>query len=109
MRKARRAGLARAEKFAFAAQLQILLGNPEAVFRFPHDGKPRMAGFAERPLVEQDAGRGLVAAPDTAAQLVQLRQPEALGMFDHHDRRIRHVDADFDDGGGHQQPRSRRS
>ena len=31
---------------------------------------------------------------------MQLRQPEALGVFDHHDRRVRHVDADLDDGGG---------
>ena len=38
------------------------------------------------------------AAADAAAQLVQLRQTEALGMFDHHDRGIGHVNADFDDG-----------
>ncbi len=31
---------------------------------------------------------------------MQLRQPEALRMLDNHDRGVRHVDADLDDGGG---------
>ena len=36
------------------------------------------------------------AAADAAAQLVELRQPEALGVLDHHHRRVGHVDADLD-------------
>ncbi len=36
---------------------------------------------------------------------MQLRQPEAFGMLDHHDGGFRHVDADLDHGGGDQQPR----
>ena len=44
----------------------------------------------------------LRAAADAAAQLVQLGETEALGMFDDHDRGLRHVDADLDDGGGHE-------
>ena len=42
-------------------------------------------------------------APDAPAQLVQLRQPEALGVLDHHQGGVRHVHAHFDDRGGHQQ------
>ena len=38
----------------------------------------------------------LGAAPDTAAQLVQLREPEAVGLLHDHDRRVRNVDADLD-------------
>ena len=38
----------------------------------------------------------LLAAPDPAAQLVELGEAEALGMLDHHQRRIGHVDADLD-------------
>ena len=56
-------------------------------------------------LVEQQAGRALGAAADAAAQLVQLRQPEALGVLDHHHGRLRHVDADLDHRGGDQEPR----
>src|SRR5262249_55317955 len=44
------------------------------------------------------------AAPDPAAQLVQLREPEPLGMLDHHHGRFWHVDADLDHGGGDQEP-----
>ena len=39
----------------------------------------------------------MLAAADAAAQLVQLRQAEPLGVLDHHQRRVRHVDADLDD------------
>ena len=40
------------------------------------------------------------AAAHATAQLVKLREAEAFGMFDDHDRGVGHVDADFDDGGG---------
>ena len=40
------------------------------------------------------------AAADAAAQLVKLRQAEAFGVLDHHDRRRWHVYADLDHGGG---------
>lgn len=33
---------------------------------------------------------------------MQLGHPEPVGVEDHHHRRVGHVDADFDDGGGHQ-------
>ena len=42
------------------------------------------------------------AAPDAAAQLVQLGQPEAIGVLDHDDRGVGDVDADLDHGRGHQ-------
>ena len=41
-------------------------------------------------------------APDAAAQLVQLREPEAIGVLDHHRGRVRDVDADLDHGGRHE-------
>ena len=58
-----------------------------------HDRKLRLGCFAERRAVEQEAGRALLAAADAAAQLMQLRQPEALGVLDHHDGRGRNGDA----------------
>jgi hypothetical protein len=42
------------------------------------------------------------AASNAAAQLMQLRQSEALGVLDDHDGGIGNVDADFHNGGGHQ-------
>ena len=38
---------------------------------------------------------------------MKLREPEALGMLDHHDGRLRHVDADLDHRGGDQELASR--
>src|SRR5712691_12163255 len=94
------AGLAGAEHVAFAAQPEVFLGDAEPVLALAHDGEPRLGGVAERRLVEQQAGRMLGAAPDAAAQLMELGEPEPLGVLDHHHRRLRHVDADLDHGGG---------
>ena len=74
--------------------------NPSSVSRRIESRSAR--DLAQRRLVEQQAGRGLVAAADAAAQLVQLGEAEALGMLDHHDRRVRHVDADLDHRRRHQ-------
>ena len=46
---------------------------------------------------QQDAVALLGAAPDAPAQLVELREAEALGVLDDHHRGVRHVDADLDD------------
>ena len=40
------------------------------------------------------------AASDAAAQLVELREAEALGVFDDHQSGVGNVHADFDHGGG---------
>ena len=44
----------------------------------------------------------VVRAADAAAQLVQLRQPEAVGAIDQNGVGARHVDAALDDGRAHQ-------
>ena len=49
-------------------------------------------------VAEEDAERLFGAAADSAAQLVQLRETEALRVLDHHHRRVGHVDADLDHG-----------
>ena len=64
---------------------------------------------AERRFVEQNAMAALLAAPDAAAQLMQLRESEPLGVLDDHQRRVRHVHADLDDRGCYEQMRSRRT
>ena len=93
----RQSALLRAEHLAAAAQPQILLGDAEPVLGLAQDRQPPPRDVAERRLVQQQTGRGLVAAPDAAAQLVQLREAEALGVLDDHHRGRRHVDPDLDD------------
>ncbi len=46
---------------------------------------------------------GGAAPANTAAQLVQLGEAQALGVFDNHQAGIGHVHTDLDHGGGHQQ------
>ncbi len=93
----------RAEEFAGAAYFEIAPGDFEAVGGGAHRHQTLLGDPAQRTLIQQQAGAGRRAAADPAAQLMQLRQPEPLGVLDHHQRRIRDIDADFDDGGRYQQ------
>ncbi len=102
------ARLPRSEKVAFTTQAQVLFRDAEAIVALAHDGEAGLGRFAERRLVEEDAGRGLLAAADPPAQLVKLRQAEAFGMLDDDDRGIGNVDADLDHGGGDDDPRRAR-
>ena len=99
----RQAALARAQHLARTAQPEILLGDAKAVVGRTHDLETRARRRAERRAVEQQAARAPRAAADPAAQLVQLGEAEALGLLDHHHRRLGHVDPDLDHRGGDQQ------
>ena len=90
--------LAGAEHRALAAQLEVDLGQLEAVGRARHRGQPLVALLA----AEQVAPARRAAPPDPAAQLVQLGDAEAVGVLDDHDGGLGHVDADLDDGRRHQ-------
>ena len=92
------------------AQLEVLLGDHEAVVALLHHRRaapapPRDGACRATSSTQVRRAR---AAPDPAAQLVQLRQAEALGVLDHHHRRVGHVDADLDHRGRHEHVRSRR-
>ena len=83
---------------ALAAQLEVALGELEAVGRLDERLEARLRRVGQlllRPRDEQ-AVRLLGAAADAAAQLVELGEPEAVGLLDDHDRRVRDVDADLD-------------
>ena len=73
-------------------------GEHEAVLRLDHRLQATLR-VATGLVGEQDAVGLRRAAPDPAAELVQLRQAEAVGPLDQHDRRVRDVDADLDHGG----------
>ena len=96
--RARVPGLRRAGQLAGFAQPQIRFGDREAVRRLLEHVQPfDLAGVVGR---NQDAERLRDAAADAAAQLVQRREAVAVRVQHDHDRRVRDVDADFDDGGG---------
>src|SRR5439155_8548299 len=50
-------------------------------------------------LADQHRVRALPSSTDAPAQLVQLREAEALGAQHHHDRGVRDVDPDLDHRG----------
>src|SRR5579883_1894639 len=86
------------EELARAAELQILLADAKAVARGDERGDARLRLRGPR-LADEVAARGPLAASDAPAQLMQAREAEAVGVLDHHHRRVRHVDADLDDRG----------
>ena len=94
------AGLSCAEQFARAAYGKVFFGDAEAVGGFAHDAQAALCGVAQRRLVHEQAVGLFAAASDPAAQLVQLCEAEAFGVFDDHQGGIRHVHADFDNGSG---------
>ena len=92
------ARLALTEDLARTADLEVAFGELEAVRRLDHGRDPRRT-VGRRRLGEQEASRSVRAAADATAELVQLEQPEAVGILDHHDRGVRDVDADLDHRG----------
>ena len=103
------AALACAQKFARATNLQVAPGDLETIVGLHHRLEALACGFAQaRALgrgVKQHADRRRRTAAHAPAQLVQLRQAKALGVLDHHQRRIGHVHAHFDHRGTHQHRR----
>src|ERR1041385_9184777 len=77
--EAQRAGLARAEELAGAAGLEVALGHFEAVARGGEDVEAILLLVRD-----EDAIRLALAAADAAAQLVHLREAEAVGVDDDH-------------------------
>ncbi len=88
------------DQLALAAQLQVDLGQAEAVGVLVQRAQPDRARRRRRP--DEQAARTVLAAPDPPAQLVQLGDPEALGVLDQHHGRVGHVDPDLDHGRRHQ-------
>ncbi len=88
--------LARAEKFARTAQLEIFVRDFEAVGCRLHDLHTplRRVIFGVR---DENAGGFILPAPDSSSELVELREPEPLGVFYNHYHGVRHVYADLDD------------
>ncbi len=97
------ARLPQAQQFARPAQFQVFLRQGEAVGEFAHRPQALARRRRQRRGEQQHAIRLRRTPPHPPAQLVQLRQPEALGMFDHHQAGVGHVHPHLDDGGGDEQ------
>ena len=96
-----------AEQVAGAADLQIQRGDAEAAAQIAELANSREALLRDRRQRllrrnQQVRVRMAVGAADAAAQLVQLRQPVAVGAVDDHRVGVRDVEAVLDDRGGDQ-------
>src|SRR5207248_8051607 len=92
--KRRDAALPFTEEVAHPAQPEIGARDLEAILRLLEDAKS--LGCIGAHVAKKDAVGRIGAASDAAPQLMELRETEALGMLDQHDRRVRHVDPDLD-------------
>ena len=99
-----RPGLPGADELPLAADLEVALGELEAVGRGDHRLEPLECRLRELVAVarHEEAVRLLRAPPDAAAQLMELREAEPVGLLDDHDRRVGDVDPHLDHGRRHQ-------
>ena len=98
------AGLLGAEQRAGAADLEVAHGDLDAAAQVGvlADGHEALGGLLGQRLVrrEQEVRVGLdVAAADSALELVELREAQALRVLDDERVGVRVVDAGLDDGG----------
>src|SRR5437763_1029756 len=70
--------LAGSEELTGAAELEVHLGDLEAVGGAGH-GPESLLGLVGRGVGDQQAGGSVLAAPDAAAELMELREAEAVG------------------------------
>ena len=92
------AGLPRPEEGTGTAELQINLCEHEPGIVLLHCFESRGRRLLLRGREEETVAL-LITPANAAAELVELREAESLGTFDHDDRAVRDIDADFYDGG----------
>ena len=93
--------LAHADEVAGATQSQVFLGEAETIVGILEHVQAFLgcnAGIG----TEDVAVRLRLATPNTATELVELREAKAVGIFDDHHGSIGYVDTDLDDRGGNE-------
>jgi hypothetical protein len=93
--------LSHAEQLTRASQPKVLLGKCEAVMTGDDRVHPRLA-ISALGIGEQEDLPGVLAPADPASELMELSQPETLGILDDHHGGVGNVDADLDDRSAHQ-------
>ncbi len=99
-REARKTVLPDPQELAGPPELEVPLRDREPVVRVGEhlDALARLVGRA--PPHHEDAVGPVRSAPDAAAELVELREPEPLGVLDDHRGRVRDVHPHLDHRGG---------
>ena len=92
----RQTGLLTAKDIPGTPQLQVPLGDFEAIIGLNHRLHPGLSLISLR-VRQQEAVALPVATTNPAPQLVELGQAEAVGVVDDHHGGIRVIDPDLDD------------
>lgn len=90
---------------AGTAHLHVGFGDYEAVGGLRHEFEALAGVAADVVAAHEDAVALVGAAAHASAQLVELREAEALGVLDYHHGGVGHVDAYFYHGGGYEDAR----
>jgi hypothetical protein len=90
-------GLPYTQHLARPAQLEVLPRNFETVVCCAQRSEPLARHLRKRRLVHQYTAALHSTATYTATQLMQLREPEPLGILDNHEGSVRNINPDFDD------------
>ena len=86
--------LACAEEVAITPQAKVGSRDLESIRSRSENPEPFGRGSC---IVQHDAIALIRTPSHSAAELVELRETETLGAFNHHHAGVRHVDADLDD------------
>ncbi len=98
--ESRRAALLFPEQVAHTTKTKIGLGNLESILSRLEYAQPLDGVGTE--VAKQYAVRCLRASTYPAAELMQLREPEAFRVLNEHHRRVSHIDPHLDDSGGNE-------
>lgn len=90
-----------AEEVAGAALLEVGLGQGKAVGG-GSEGFQALAGLGVFVVGEEDAVALMVPRPTRPRSWWSWLRPEAVGIFDDHEAGVGNIDADLNDGGGHE-------
>src|SRR5690606_23537369 len=83
------AGLSGTEEVTLTADAEVLLSDAKSILGAGEDAE----AFAPVPMIgHQNAVAGFCSAADPPPQLVELGEPEAFGVLNHHHGSVRHVD-----------------
>src|SRR5215208_1297609 len=96
----RHSALATTEEGALPPYGKVDLGELEPILIGLQRSEPSIGIFGLGSSYEETP-RGMQAPAHSAPQLVELGEAETFRAFDHDRARVRHVDTDLDDNGGH--------
>ena len=93
--------LSGSEKITRTSEPKIFFGNPETITGFTHNLHARFGLFAFG-VCYKNAVAFMLPASNASTQLMELAEPETIGVLHQHESGVGDIHADFDYGRGNQ-------